>query len=69
MDQTQARKRAREISEETGHIAVADTVRWTKTGGLVRGGWPSADETWAVFDHETGHLIEIDPRKDHRCSS
>ena len=61
MDQVQARKRAREISEETGHIAVADTVRKSKAGGLVRGGWTSADETWAVFDHETGHLIEIEP--------
>lgn len=59
MKQEQARRRAREISEETGHIAVADTVRKTTTG-LVRGGWPSADQTWAVFDHESGHLIELD---------
>lgn len=59
MEQGKARERARQISEETGHIAVADTVRETKTG-LVRGGWPSADQTWAVFDYKTGELIEFD---------
>ena len=58
MEQEQARTRAREISEETGHVAVADTVRRNRTGGLVRGGWPSADQTWAVFDFDTGHLLE-----------
>jgi hypothetical protein len=59
MDQAQARERARQISADTGRIAVADTVRQTETG-IVRGGWPSADQTWAVFDYETGHLIEVD---------
>jgi hypothetical protein len=60
MRQEQARKRAREISEQTGHIAVADTVRENKTGGLVRGGWPSPQQTWAVFDYATGDLIELE---------
>lgn len=60
MEQEQARRRAHRISEQTGYIAVADTVRKTKDGGLVRGGWPSANQTWAVFDHDTGHLLELD---------
>ena len=58
MEQAQARKRAREISEQTGHIAVADTVKPGINGRLTRGGWTSAKQTWAVFDYETGELIE-----------
>lgn len=60
MEQSLARKRAREISEETGHIAVADTVKRTKTGRLLRGGWPDKTQTWAVFDFATGDLLECD---------
>jgi hypothetical protein len=60
MEQGTARRRAKEISQETGRIAVADTVRSTPAG-WVRGGWPSVHHTWAVFDWESGHLIELDP--------
>jgi hypothetical protein len=61
MEQADARRRAKEISEKTGDIAVAVTVRQRKDGTWMRGGWPSEDQTWAVIDHVTGHLIEVDP--------
>lgn len=60
MEQEQARKRAKELTMETGHICVADTVHKGAKGRLTRGGWPSADQTWAVFDHVSGQLIELE---------
>jgi hypothetical protein len=60
MEQGDARKRARELSMETGDICVAATVRRGKDGKWIRGGWPSPDETWAVIDTVTGDLIEVD---------
>lgn len=60
MEQGQARKRAKELSMETGRICVADTVKKGKDGRLTRGGWPSKDQTWAVLDYETGALIELE---------
>lgn len=60
MEQGQARKRARELSEETGRVHVADVVRPGQNGRMTRGGWPSVQQTWAVFDYNTGELVELE---------
>jgi hypothetical protein len=60
MEQGQARKRARELSRKTGRVMVADLVKQGANGNLTRGGWPSPRQTWAVFDYNTGELIELD---------
>lgn len=64
MEQGTARRRAKQISEETGHIAVADTVKPGANGAWTRGGWPSVSQTWAVFDYGSGDLIEMEPPQD-----
>lgn len=60
MEQGQARKRARELSEQTGDVYVADVVKPGANGRLTRGGWPDVNQTWAVFDYNTGHLVELE---------
>jgi hypothetical protein len=59
MEQGQARKRAREISELTGNIHVADVVKPATNGSWTRGGWPDVNQTWAVFNFNTGDLVEL----------
>lgn len=49
MNQAEARHLAKVVSEGTGQPYVADTVRETSTGGLVRGGYSHPDHFWAVF--------------------
>lgn len=49
MEQGEARRLAKRISEGTGQIFIADRVRETATGGLLRGGYTHPDQIWVVF--------------------
>lgn len=55
--QAEARRLAREMRDTTDLLPVVDTVRETKTGGLIRGGFPHKDQTWAIYDHASGDLL------------
>lgn len=53
MDQSEARRIAKAINSNTDMTAVADTIRKTGNGRLVKGGWPHKDQTWAVYQANT----------------
>lgn len=53
MNQSEARRIAKAINSNTDMTAVADTIRKTGNGRLVKGGWPHKDQTWAVYQANT----------------
>lgn len=59
MRQSQARRRARIISLQSGRPAEPDRFRVTLfRGRLVRGGKRSIMQAWGVFDSTSGELLE-----------
>lgn len=57
MKQSEARKLAKAVTEGTGLIHVADTVRETITGSLVRGGYSHRDQFWVVFAVNSNRIV------------
>lgn len=59
MRQSQARRRARIITQQSGRPAEPDRFRVTLfRGRLVRGGKRSPMQAWGVFDSTSGELLE-----------
>lgn len=57
MEQSEARRLAKAVTEGTGVIHIADTVRGTATGGLVRGGYSHKDQFWVVFPAGSNSIV------------
>lgn len=55
--QAEARAMARRLSEETGVVHVADTIRpSTKDGQWLRGGWADKTSVWVVIDQSDNSI-------------
>lgn len=56
MEQSEARRLAKAVTEGTGVLHIADTVRRTATGNLIRGGYTHKSQFWVVFPSDSNSI-------------